>query len=294
LHGVRSIGRNFYLEETAAHVDGKHKPRLGVWHILPLSLSESYKEKSVVPSDSEMEEMLDSGSESVVVYLHGNSFDRTTKHRCELYNVLSVLGFHVLAIDYRGYGDSTGRPSEDGIIEDAHAIYDYARKKAPSKNIFVWGHSMGTGVASRAVAEMSDSARAPDGLVLESPFNNLRDVIFHHPFSALFRWLPLFEYFLVEPLIRTGLVMSSDKHVVRVSCPILIMHAEDDHIIPPKLGRKLAEVAKEASKDVDYVEFEAHRQFKHKFIHRSEELPEILTGFFNKCQLGRRTKNRNA
>ena len=81
-----------------------------------------------------------------------------------------------------GYGDSTGRPSEAGVVEDAHAIHNYARKMAPTKNVFVWGHSMGTGVASRTVAELSDAGRAPEGLVLESPFNNLRDVITHHPF----------------------------------------------------------------------------------------------------------------
>ena len=72
------------------------------------------------------------------------------------------------------------------MVEDAHAIYPYARQKAPSKDVFVWGHSMGTGVASRTVAELSDGGRAPDGLVLESPFNNLRDVITHHPFRSVF------------------------------------------------------------------------------------------------------------
>ncbi|KAH7715362.1 Protein Y97E10AL.2 [Aphelenchoides avenae] len=298
LHGVRSLGRNFYLEEKEAKEleAGERKPRLGVWHILPASLSATYAEKGTLPTELEMEELLDKGPENVVVYLHGNSFDRTTKHRCELYNVLSALGFHVLAIDYRGYGDSTGRPSEAGVVEDAHAIYNYARRMAPTKNVFVWGHSMGTGVASRTVAELSDAGRAPEGLVLESPFNNLRDVITHHPFSTPFRWLPrwAFDAVFVNPLIRTGLVMSSDQRLVKVTCPIFIMHAQDDHIIPVKLGRKLAEVARGAGKEVDYVEFEAERQFKHKFIHRSEELPKIVTGFFNKCQTWKRSKNRSA
>lgn len=104
LHGVRSLGRNFYLEESEAKEtdESGKKPRLGVWHILPASLSAEFAAKNATPTDREMEALLDSGSENVVVYLHGNSFDRTTMHRCELYNVLSALGFHVLAIDYRG------------------------------------------------------------------------------------------------------------------------------------------------------------------------------------------------
>uniref|UniRef100_A0A915D5U2 Monoacylglycerol lipase ABHD12 n=1 Tax=Ditylenchus dipsaci TaxID=166011 RepID=A0A915D5U2_9BILA len=277
MYGVRSTGRNFYLmgdsttskEKTASSCS---LPKLGVWHILPASISAQFSKNNA--SHEEMERSLDEGSQSVVIYLHGNSFDRTTKHRCELYNVLSAMDFHVLAIDYRGYGDSSGKPSENGLAEDAHNIYTYARKMAPSKNIFVWGHSMGTGVASRLVAELSDASRQPEALVLESPFNNLPDVIRRHPFSAPMRMLPLFGHyivdkFVIESLVSSGLVMSSDKHLQRVTCPILVLHAEDDHIIPVDLAKKLVATASEAKRQVKYVEFEAHRQLMHKYIHRA-------------------------
>lgn len=81
-------------------------------------------------------------------------------------------------------------PSEDGLATDAKAIYDYARLKAPTKNVFIWGHSMGTGVATRAVSEFSDIGNPPSALILESPFNNLRDVIRGHPLSYPLRLLP--------------------------------------------------------------------------------------------------------
>lgn len=76
--------------------------RLGVWHILPASVSENIRSEGRVLSEDEIENLLDVDSHSILIYFHGNSFDRTTTHRCNLYNFLSDMGFHVLAIDYRG------------------------------------------------------------------------------------------------------------------------------------------------------------------------------------------------
>lgn len=75
-------------------------PRIGVWHILPASVSSTLKEKE--PSDDELEKLMDFGLQPIVIYNHGNSFDRSTIYRCEMYNTLSDLDFHVLTYDYRG------------------------------------------------------------------------------------------------------------------------------------------------------------------------------------------------
>lgn len=206
-HGVDVPGRNFQL--PVGEEDGEVV--LGVWHILP----QPERRDGPPPGAEQMEQLLAEGSEPVVLYLHGNSFDRTTKHRVELYRILSRLQLHVVAGDYRGYGDSTGRPTEDGIVADAKSLHDYVRRVAPRRPLIVWGHSMGTGVASRLVAELCDSLNPPSALVLESPFNNLPDVINHHPFSAPFRFLPWFQALVVRPLMASGLVMNSDAHIKR-------------------------------------------------------------------------------
>lgn len=65
------------------------------------------------------------------------------------------------------------------------------------------------------VAELSDMGIPPVGLVLESPFNNLTDVVKNHPFSVPFRKYPFFDEIILSPLMKSGLVMSSDVHIQR-------------------------------------------------------------------------------
>ncbi|KAK5982725.1 Lysophosphatidylserine lipase ABHD12, partial [Trichostrongylus colubriformis] len=103
-NNVQSIGRAFYLRGQQGN--------LGVWHMLPMSMSADYREKGIHPNGEEMEKSLALTKHPVVVYLHGNSCDRTFSHRVELYNTLNKLDYHVVTFDYRGYGDSEGDPTE--------------------------------------------------------------------------------------------------------------------------------------------------------------------------------------
>ncbi|VDM11198.1 unnamed protein product [Wuchereria bancrofti] len=275
-YGINSAGRNFYLR-------GENGLRLGCWHILPSELAMNYRYS--ILNAREMELLMAAANNSVIVYLHGNSFDRSQSTRCGLYNLLANMGFHVLALDYRGYGDSNGSPSENGLIEDAKEIFRYARSHSGSNDIYLWGHSMGTAIATAAAMEFSEKGLPPAGLILESPFNNLSDVVTHHPYAIPFRWLPWFKNMVLESLDRSGLDMNTDYRITKVDCPILILHAEDDHIIPLQLARKLRDSAVAAKRDVTLKEFDASRNFHHKFIYLAEELPRILRRFMEKCTM---------
>lgn len=281
-NNVNSIGKSFYLQGDQG--------KLGIWHILPQTLSESYRKKHIVPTDQEIEDSLGMEKYPVILYAHGNSFDRTIDHRCQLYNVLTAMDCQVIAFDYRGYGDSEGSPTEEGIVNDTRIVFEYLRPRVADNLLFVWGHSMGTGVATKLVKDLSDEGRAPHGLILESPFNNLHDAIMNHPFSLLLRWMPdfVFNTFILNPLRSVGLIMDSDKRIADIVCPILILHAEDDHVIPVKLGRGLRDAALKSGRDVEYVEFGNMRQFKHKLIYLAEELPFLIRSFFKKCDSARK------
>lgn len=188
------------------------------------------------------ERMLHTAGSKVVLYLHGNSGSRSASHRIELYNLLRELGYHVIAFDYRGYGDSSEVVlSEEGLVKDAVAVYKYITglTKCP---IFAWGHSLGTGVVTHTMAALErQHLFGPRALVLESPFNNIRDEVREHPFSKLFRSLPWFNYTIVDPMYENGLRFESDKHIGAFPQPVMILHAEDDLVVPFKLGHKVSD-----------------------------------------------------
>ncbi|CAI5451010.1 unnamed protein product [Caenorhabditis angaria] len=276
---VNAVGRSFYIPGKAG--------KIGVWHMLPRDLSLEYRSKGVHPSDEEMESSLADSKYKIIFYAHGNSFDRTFYHRVELYNVLNNSNYHVICFDYRGYGDSQGTPTEHGIIQDAHTVYSYLKSHSKNNTVIVWGHSMGTGVSCKLVKDLCLAEKPPNGLVLESPFNNLRDAITNHPIFLIFKWMNdfLVDNVIIKPLNSVGLRMESDQRITHISCPILILHAQDDRVLPVKLGRALYKAAKKSDRKVEFREFDSVHNFGHKFICRSPELPEIISQFTKSLEI---------
>ncbi|KAL1235390.1 Lysophosphatidylserine lipase [Trichinella spiralis] len=167
------------------------------------------------------------------------------------------LNYHVVAFDYRGFADSTGSASEEG-----------------------------TAVATRFAADLCLSGNCPLGLVLEAPFNNMFDAVKNHPFTSMYRWHPWFAEIFTYPLLKYNVHFKSDEHIKNVYCPILILHAEDDNIIPSQLARQLHEAALSADRDSTFKEFSRTKKYGHKFIVREPELPTITKNFVKKCTSG--------
>ena len=72
---------------------------------------------------------------------------RATHYRANHYRVMSSFGNHIIAMDYRGYGDSTGKPTVNGVVADVTHVFHVIRRVCPENPIVIWGHSMGTGVS---------------------------------------------------------------------------------------------------------------------------------------------------
>ena len=99
-----------------------------------------------------------------------------------MYKLLLSLGYYVLAVDYRGYGDSTNiSPTEQTVVSDARASLAWLTSKLGEKvKVVVWGHSLGTAIAAHMIAEfdLETGGNSPvSGLVLEAPFNCMRDEV---------------------------------------------------------------------------------------------------------------------
>lgn len=123
---------------------------------------------------------------TVILYLHGNTASRGSGHRLDVYKMLRNLGYHVIALDYRGYGDSDPiSPTEEGVVRDAMTVYNYICN-ITTNPVIIWGHSLGTGVATNMLSQLNYmNEKGPKGVILESPFTNIRDEIRQHPFARV-------------------------------------------------------------------------------------------------------------
>ena len=165
------------------------------------------------------------GAKGAVLLCHGNAGN--ISHRIDYMSMLNRLGYSSLVFDYRGYGRSSGSPSEAGTYRDAEAAWEYLiadRRFAPG-GIAVLGESLGGAVAAWLAAE-----RRPAALVLASTFTSVADLGAEiYPFLPV-RLLSRFEY-------RTR------DYVSRANVPVLIAHSPQDEIIPFRHGRALFEAA---------------------------------------------------
>ncbi len=162
----------------------------------------------------------------VYLYLHGNkgtlegSFSNP-HGRAERFTALAQQGAGLLAISWRGYGGSSGAPSEAGFLIDADTAFNWLRQQAPDASIILFGESLGTGVATQLAAREDFAA-----LVLDSPFTSIVDVG-----AQRYPWLPVkalskdhFDSLAVAALIEE---------------PVLIQHCTDDDVVPYLMGQQL-------------------------------------------------------
>jgi pimeloyl-ACP methyl ester carboxylesterase len=162
----------------------------------------------------------------VLLYLHGARWDvRSSAFRMRR---MHELGFAVLGIDYRGFGQSTDQlPSEDIAYEDARASWNWLRRQLPSAPRLIYGHSLGSAIAVHLAADVDDER----GVMLEGSFPSIPEV-----FNTLrFGWLPL------GPLITQR--FDAGKRIAQIGSPVLVVHGARDQLIKPELGRALYEQA---------------------------------------------------
>ncbi len=163
----------------------------------------------------------------VVVVFNGNAGNRS--YRADIARAFAARGVATLLFDYRGYGGNPGSPSEEGLALDARAVRAYleTRRDVAPDRIVYFGESLGSGVAVRLALE-----RRPRALVLRSPFTSLVDTARHH-----FPYLPV-------GLLLTDRYRSLDA-IAQVQCPLLVVTAAYDSIVPADQSRRLFDAARQ-------------------------------------------------
>jgi uncharacterized protein len=168
----------------------------------------------------------------LVLYFQGNAEGLAA--RAERFTWLTADGTGLLALCYRGYGGSTGKPTEDGLIRDAVAAYDFARVRYPARRIVLFGESLGTAVAVALAAGHEIGA-----LILDAPFSSAAEVgAAAYPFAPV-RWAMKDKF-------------RSDERIGRVAAQLLVLHGEQDRIVPIRFAERLYALAREPKRFVRF------------------------------------------
>lgn len=170
----------------------------------------------------------------VVLYLGGNAGNRSS--RVKAIKSLHNVGADVFIVDYRGYAENPGTPTEENFAADARAmwsslIHDW---NVDRSRIVIWGESLGGGVATRLTAERCDDNEPPAGLILRATFASLVETAsYHYPFVP----------------VRTVLKdrFPSVERIGRVTVPYLHFHGTADRVVPYTHGRELFAAAPKTS-----------------------------------------------
>lgn len=244
-------------QATPFYIPTPDGERLHAWHILPLRLYEENHEALLsqkphagpVDVEDTLNFKLLAGNPDarLVLHFHGTSGTLASGFRPAGYRALYAsdpLNTHILTFDYRGYGDSTGQPSEPGLITDALAVVDWALNTAGIKpeQIVVFGQSLGSAVALAVVHELA--VRKPDvhfaGLVITASFSDVPQLTATYRIggvmpvlSPVARLPALFDFFASrltskwDNTRRIGELVQAAEHY-----DITLIHAEDDTDIP--------------------------------------------------------------
>lgn len=158
-------------------------------------------------------------SQPVFLYLHGNGANLV--NRAERFRRLTADGAGLLAVSWRGYGGSSGSPTEAGLMQDAQAAYRALAQRVPPQRVVVFGESLGTTVAVMLARQQPVAA-----LVLDSSFSSALAVA-----QGAYPWLP------VSWLLRD--TYRADLAAAAVAVPVLQVHCTDDPVTPLRFARQL-------------------------------------------------------
>ena len=172
-------------------------------------------------------------SKLTLLFCHGNGGNMA--HRLDSINIFQNLGLNCFIFDYRGYGDSQGKPSEEGTYMDAMAAYKWLieEKKIPAKDIIIFGRSLGGSIATQLASKVETGA-----LIVESAFTSYVDMGKEYYTYMPVRWFARFAYRTID-------------YIKNVHCPVLLIYSGNDEIVPYKFGLELYEAANEPKEFIE-------------------------------------------
>lgn len=266
------------------------------WHIMPLPL---YLQHEAAVStqklglcnnftQTESFRLLASDPEArLIISFHGNAGHIAQNERPNSYHALTdTSSYHVLAVDYRGFGHSTGVPNENGLILDAATVVDWAINvaKIPPSRIVLLGHSLGTAVASGVAERYALQGVEFAGIVLVAAFSDLASMLSGYRFGGLvpalgpFAMWPAFQRLLGRYIVdkwhsanRLANIVRHTRSRLRIS----LVHAYNDMDIPWTEDNKLFHAA--ASETMGILDDDEFNSWKESNTVRTSEKSFVTT-----------------
>jgi fermentation-respiration switch protein FrsA (DUF1100 family) len=173
------------------------------------------------------------GADFTILFCHGNGGN--IMHRLDSINIFKDIGLNCFIFDYRGYGSSEGKPTEEGTYFDALAAYKWltTHKRVPAENIILFGRSMGASIAAQLACKVNKKA-----LVIESAFTSYVDI-----------GKKFYPYMPVKLFARYS--YRTIDYIKKVNCPVMIIHSRNDDIIPFEFGLELYHAANEPKEFIE-------------------------------------------
>ena len=168
-----------------------------------------------------------------ILFCHGNGGNMA--HRLDSISIFHDLGLNCFIFDYRGYGDSMGKPGEEGTYTDAMAAYKWLteEKKIHNEDIIIFGRSLGGSIAAQLAGRVEAGA-----LIVESAFTSFVDMgKEYYPYMPV-RWFARFGYRTID-------------YIRDVHCPVMLIYSRNDEIVPYKFGLELYDVANEPKEFIE-------------------------------------------
>ena len=194
-------------------------------------------------------------SKGVILYFHGNAGDLSRWGKITEYFVSK--SFDVLVMDYRTYGKSIGKLSENAFYMDAQYCYNYLLKQYSENEIHLYGRSLGTGIASYLASKNN-----PKQLILETPYYSILDV-------AKSR----FPIFPVKKLLKYR--FPTFQYLQNSQCKITVLHGTEDTVVPYASGKKLLEL------DVNNLKFISIKGGHHNNLIEFEDYHTAMDNILN-------------
>lgn len=171
----------------------------------------------------------------VVLYCHGNNAN--ISYREYVFNLCKHFKFNLCMFDYRGYGKSSGRPSQQNICFDGEKVYKWLLNKYEPNDIIVWGESLGGAVAIHIASKHECRC-----LIVFSSFSSIDEIITH---SNQYNWFVKQLAVIASWILNT---LPSKRKIGKVKSPVLIVHSDEDDVIPISNAKKLYKKVKHDKK----------------------------------------------